>query len=99
MSESNEKIRETVRQEYTKIGQGGSCCCGSATPDKLAEGIRDCVVSIDITALKNSNNQCRITNMSMDNSFQKQGKGGRRADQGAGNADARADMPENPNMV
>ncbi len=53
MSESNERIRETVRQEYTKIAQGGSCCCGSATPDKLAEGIRDYVVSIDITALKN----------------------------------------------
>ena len=39
MSESNEKIRETVRQEYTKIAQGGSGCCGSSSPDKLAEGI------------------------------------------------------------
>lgn len=39
MSESKEKIRETVRQEYTKIAQGGSCCCGSSSPDKLAEGI------------------------------------------------------------
>src|SRR4030042_576261 len=39
MSETNEKIRETVRQEYTKIARGGSCCCGSSSPDKLAEGI------------------------------------------------------------
>jgi arsenite methyltransferase len=39
MSESNEKIRETVRQEYTKIAQGGSGCCGSSSPGKLAEGI------------------------------------------------------------
>ena len=40
MSESSEKIRETVRQGYTQIAQGGSgCCCGSSTPDKLAEGI------------------------------------------------------------
>lgn len=40
MSESNEKIREKVRQGYTRIAQGGSgCCCGSSTPDKLAEGI------------------------------------------------------------
>jgi arsenite methyltransferase len=39
MSESNEKIRETVRQEYTKIAQGGSGCCGSSSPNKLAEGI------------------------------------------------------------
>lgn len=39
MSESIEKIRETVRQEYTKIAQGGSGCCGSSSPDKLAEGI------------------------------------------------------------
>lgn len=40
-SESNEKIRETVRQGYTQIAQGGSgCgCCGSSSPDKLAEGI------------------------------------------------------------
>ena len=39
MSESKEKIRETVRQEYTKIAHGGSDCCGSSSPDKLAEGI------------------------------------------------------------
>ena len=40
MFESNEKIRETVRQGYTQIAQGGtSSCCGSSTPDKLAEGI------------------------------------------------------------
>lgn len=39
MSESNEKIRETVRQEYIKIAQSGPGCCGSSSPDKLAEGI------------------------------------------------------------
>jgi len=39
MSESKEKIRETVRQEYIKIAQGGSGCCGASLPDKLAEGI------------------------------------------------------------
>ena len=39
MSESDEKIRETVRQEYTKIAQGGSGCCGSSSPNKFAEGI------------------------------------------------------------
>jgi len=39
MCESNEKIRETVRKGYTQIAQGGSGCCGSSTPDKLAEGI------------------------------------------------------------
>jgi SAM-dependent methyltransferase len=40
MAASNEKIRETVRQGYKKIAQGGSpCCCGSSSPDKLAEGI------------------------------------------------------------
>ena len=38
--ESNEKIRETVRKGYTKIAQGKSgCCCGSSSPEKLAEGI------------------------------------------------------------
>jgi len=37
---ANEKIRETVRQGYTRIAQGGSaCCCGSSSPHKLAEGI------------------------------------------------------------
>lgn len=40
MSKSNEKIRETVRQGYREIAQGGSgCCCGSSSPDKLAEDI------------------------------------------------------------
>ena len=39
MCESNEKIRETVRKGYTQIAQGGSGCCGSSSPDKLAEGI------------------------------------------------------------
>jgi SAM-dependent methyltransferase len=44
--ESNEKIRETVRKGYTEIakgksgcGCGSSSCCGSSSPDKLAEGI------------------------------------------------------------
>ncbi len=38
--DSNEKIRETVRQGYTKIAQGGSGCgCGSSSPDNLAKGI------------------------------------------------------------
>lgn len=35
----DDKIRETVQQEYTKIAQGGSGCCGSSSPDKFAEGI------------------------------------------------------------
>jgi len=39
MCESNEKIRETVRKGYTQIAQGGSGCCGSSSPDKLAAGI------------------------------------------------------------
>jgi hypothetical protein len=38
-SESREKIRETVRRGYTDIARGGSGCCGSSSPDKLAEGI------------------------------------------------------------
>jgi arsenite methyltransferase len=38
--ESEEKIREAVRQGYTKIAKGNAgCCCGSSAPDKLAEGI------------------------------------------------------------
>jgi arsenite methyltransferase len=38
--ESNEKIRETVRQGYTDIAKGKSgCCCGSSSPDKLAGAI------------------------------------------------------------
>jgi SAM-dependent methyltransferase len=38
--ESNEKIRETVRDGYSDIAQGkSSCCCGSQSPDKLAEAI------------------------------------------------------------
>jgi SAM-dependent methyltransferase len=39
MSESDENIRETVRQGYAKIAQGGSGCCGASAPDKFAEGI------------------------------------------------------------
>jgi ubiquinone/menaquinone biosynthesis C-methylase UbiE len=39
-TESNEKIRETVRGGYTEIAKGKSgCCCGSSSPEKLAEGI------------------------------------------------------------
>jgi hypothetical protein len=37
--ESNENIRETVRQGYTEIAQGKPGCCGSTSPDKLAQGI------------------------------------------------------------
>lgn len=40
MSESKEKIRNTVRQGYASIAKGGDCCCcGSAAPEKLAEAI------------------------------------------------------------
>ena len=39
MCQPDEKIRETVRKGYTQIAQGGSGCCGSSSPDKLAEGI------------------------------------------------------------
>jgi SAM-dependent methyltransferase len=48
MPESNEKIRETVQQEYTKIAQGGSGCCGASAPDKLAEGIGYTVEDLEI---------------------------------------------------
>ena len=38
--ESNEKIRETVRNGYADVAKGKSkCCCGSSTSDKFAEGI------------------------------------------------------------
>ena len=37
--ESNENIRETVRQGYTEIAKGKPGCCGSSSPDKLAQGI------------------------------------------------------------
>jgi SAM-dependent methyltransferase len=40
--ESNEKIRETVREGYSQIAKGKTGCgcgCGSSAPDKLAEGI------------------------------------------------------------
>jgi arsenite methyltransferase len=37
--ESKENVRETVRQGYTQIAQGKPGCCGSSSPDKLAEGI------------------------------------------------------------
>lgn len=46
VTESNERIRDTVRQGYAEIAQGksGCCsgsspCCGSSSPDKLAEAI------------------------------------------------------------
>ena len=39
MSQPDENIRETVREGYSQIAQGGSGCCGSSSPDKLAEGI------------------------------------------------------------
>jgi len=38
--QSNEKIKQTVRAGYSQIAQGRSgCCCGSASPEKLAEVI------------------------------------------------------------
>jgi SAM-dependent methyltransferase len=46
VTESNEKIRENVRKGYTDIakgksgcGCGSSSCCGTSSPDKLAEAI------------------------------------------------------------
>ena len=40
MSESQEKVRETVRDGYSKIAQGGEgSCCGSSTPEKFAGAI------------------------------------------------------------
>ncbi len=37
---SSESIRQTVRQEYSKIAQGQSSCCGGASdPEKFAEAI------------------------------------------------------------
>ncbi len=39
MSQPDENIRETVREGYSQIAQGGSGCCGSSAPEKLAEGI------------------------------------------------------------
>ena len=39
-AESNENIRETVREGYTDIAKGKSNrCCGSSAPDRLAEAI------------------------------------------------------------
>lgn len=38
--EQKERIRETVRKGYTDIAKGkSSCCCGSSSPERLAEGI------------------------------------------------------------
>lgn len=49
MSESKENIREKVRQGYIQIAQGGTgSCCGSSTPDKLAEGIGYTIGELDI---------------------------------------------------
>ena len=39
MSASDEKTREAVRDGYAEIAQGRPGCCGSSSPDKLAEGI------------------------------------------------------------
>ena len=40
MTESDEKIRDTVREGYSSIAKGGSgCCTGSSAPNKLAEAI------------------------------------------------------------
>lgn len=40
VQESNEQIRESVRQGYKKIAKETvGCCCGSQSPGKLAEGI------------------------------------------------------------
>lgn len=39
MSASDEKIRDAVRHGYAEIAQGRPGCCGSLSPDKLAEGI------------------------------------------------------------
>jgi SAM-dependent methyltransferase len=39
MNQPDEKIRETVRKGYAQIAQGGSGCCGSSAPEKLATGI------------------------------------------------------------
>jgi SAM-dependent methyltransferase len=39
MNQQNEKIRETVRNGYAQVARGGSGCCGSSTPEKLAAGI------------------------------------------------------------
>ncbi len=48
-AESNEKIRQTVRKGYTDIAKGKSpCCCGSSSPDKLAEAIGYTTEELDI---------------------------------------------------
>jgi SAM-dependent methyltransferase len=39
MNQQDEKIRQTVRKGYAQIAKGGSGCCGSSTPEKLATGI------------------------------------------------------------
>ncbi len=39
MSWRDEKIRKTVREGYSQIARGGSGCCGSSTPEKLAAKI------------------------------------------------------------
>lgn len=39
-SESNDNVRNMVRNGYADIAKGkGNCCCGTAAPDKLAEAI------------------------------------------------------------
>jgi len=49
VDQSNEKIRQTVRKGYTDIARGKSgCCCGSSSPDKLAEAIGYTTEELDI---------------------------------------------------
>jgi arsenite methyltransferase len=49
VNESDEKIRQTVRKGYADIAQGKSpCCCGSSSPDKLAETIGYTTEELDI---------------------------------------------------
>ena len=39
-AESNDNVRNTVRNGYADIARDqGSCCCGNVAPDKLAEAI------------------------------------------------------------
>lgn len=46
---SNEKVRETVRKGYADIAKGKSeCCCGSSSPEKLAEAIGYTAEELDI---------------------------------------------------
>ncbi len=49
VNESDEKIRQTVRRGYTDVAKNkSSCCCGSSSPDKLAEAIGYTAKELDI---------------------------------------------------